>query len=112
MNIVKGCKLYCELHNGHMYFPVTIEVVNDEYITTNNNNVIHGFDVRILQHHIPPGGGYNGRDIYKDCHEQFAIGKTVAARAGDLYNGRIIEYPSNYEQLCLEKAARKSAIVK
>lgn len=111
MNIVKGCVIRCELFCfGLIYFPVTCIVVSDEYISIDNSNTtIHSFIVEILEQHRYPGGGYNGRDLLANYYSHFAVGKTVAARAGDLYNGKVISVPDNYQELCAEKAERKAA---
>lgn len=112
MNIVTGCVVQCELHCfGSTYFPVTCKVMSEEYMRVGNaDDIIHTFVVEILEQHTSPGAGYNGRDLFADYYSHFAVGKTVTARAGDLYNGKVISVPDNYQELCAQKAVRKTAI--
>jgi hypothetical protein len=101
MNIVKGCIIECELLCGYAgYLPLKVEVMKEEYITTPGGDIIHLFEVKVLEHFCEN----DKRNQY------FPLNEVVAARAGDLYNGRIVEYPEGYERLCEEKAQRKARV--
>lgn len=101
MNIVKGCIIDCELllEGTTLYVPVIIKVEDDEYLRGPKGNIFHNFDVTILE--LPSTSRYN---------KYFPIGETISVRAGDLYNGTIIEYPEDYAALCKEKADRKQML--
>jgi hypothetical protein len=101
MNIVKGCIIDCELllEGAVSYVPARVKVVNDEYLNGPKGNTYHAFDVTVLEHHSE--SSYN---------KYFPINETIACRAGDLYNGEIVGYPDNYDELCEEKAFRKQSI--
>lgn len=102
MNITTECIIECELlyEAAVQYIPLQVLVVTEEYVNNDEKkNIFHYFEVKILKH--LSDHRYNNN---------FPIGKIVCARAGDLYNGKIISYPDNYEVLVAEKYLRKLRI--
>lgn len=96
-SIVKGCVIECSLNVwASTYQPLTVEVVQEEYVSASNGAVYHHFNVKILSH-------INDSKYSK----YFPIGDIGQARACDLYNGRIVSFPENYDMLCAEKEKRK-----
>lgn len=102
MNITKDCTIVCSLlvMGASHYVPVTVIVVKEEYLE-NKNGTYHYFEVKVLNHET--------NDRY---NKYFPIGEIIEARAGDLYSGKIITYPDNYEELVEEKAQRKQELYK
>lgn len=102
MNITKDCTIECcLLYNSSHCVPLTVVVVNEEYKENANGALYLLFEVKVLKH--------ESNDRY---NMHFPIGEIVEARACDLYSGKIIAYPENYEELVKQKAQRKQQMYK